>query len=177
MLDVSYIKTTLYSSHTLHCYVIKCHDSVKWGGKSTEMRNQIPGKELSGEDVRRGRLCGLSSSSASELHGDSYGVLTRFKDARPSVFGDDDKLMMESGEPLFRCISTWPKSVDGRKGPSPVSSLRWTAYEIVIRRGTKRLTSCRRFHYQPHLRHLHRINVYLARRTSCEARHAGEQPA
>ena len=69
-------------------------------------KNQTLSKGLSDADVRRGRLCGLSSSSASELHGDSYGVLTRFKDDRPSVFGDDDKLMMESGEPLVRCLST-----------------------------------------------------------------------
>jgi len=136
----------------------------------------MTGKGLSDADARRGRLGGLSSSSASELHGDSYGVLTRFKDDRPRVFGDDDKLMMESGEPLFRCVSTWPKRVDGRKGPSP--SLRWTTYEIVIRpSGTKRLTSYRHFHHRRHLRHPHHINVFLAPRTSCEARHVGEQPA
>ena len=84
----------------------------------------MPGKGLSGADVRLRRFCGrLSSSSDSELHGESYGVLTRFKEDGPSVFGDDDRLMIESGEPLG-CLSTWPKRVDGRKGSSPVSGLR-----------------------------------------------------
>lgn len=89
------------------------------------MQTQMPVKGLSDADVRFGRLSGrLSSSSDSELHGDSYGVLTRFMEDGPSVFGDNDSLMIESGEPLEPCLLTWPKTVDGRKGSSPVSSLR-----------------------------------------------------
>jgi hypothetical protein len=94
------------------------------------MQSQMPAKGLSDAVVRFGRLCGrFSSSSDSELRGDSYGVLTRFKEDGPkedgpSVFGDNDSLMIESGEPLGPCLLTWPKTVDGRKGSSPVSSLR-----------------------------------------------------
>lgn len=105
----------------------------------SEIKNQMPANcnGLSDADARFGRLCGrLSSSSDSELHGDSYGVLTRFMEDEPSVFGDNDRLM--SGEPLGRCLSTWPKTVDGRKGSSPASSLRMKkASEIAVHPGTK----------------------------------------